>query len=159
MLKSAKLYNDKGMILMQKKIISVLLILTVLLSMVISFSSCGEKETEIQRYDVDTEVLRVGIMSDNQLQQEGSSEKYSDFLRKGLELFKEKDVDILVNAGDFTDQAIEEAYQNYKNIFDSVYGDDDELITSMIMGNHDYWLPMFVDCWEIPFKSKMRNRF
>lgn len=46
MLKSAKLYNDKGMILMQKKIISVLLILTVLLSMVISFSSCGEKDRD-----------------------------------------------------------------------------------------------------------------
>lgn len=159
MLKPAKLYNDKGMILMQKKIISVLLILTVLLSMVISFSSCGEKETEIQRYNVDTEVLKVGIMSDNQLQQEGSSEKYSDFLRKGLELFKEKDVDMLVNVGDFTDQATEEAYQNYKNIFDSVYSDGESPITSMIMGNHDYWLPMFVDCWEIPFKSKMRNRF
>ena len=96
---------------MQKKIISALLILTLLLSMVFSFSSCGEKETEIQRYDVDTEVLKVGIMSDNQLQQEGSSEKYSDYLRKGLELFKEKDVDILVNAGDFTDQATEEAYR------------------------------------------------
>lgn len=98
-------------------------------------------------------------MSDNQLQQEGSSEAYAEYLRKGLELFKEKDIDILVNAGDFTDQATEEAYQNYKKIFDSVYGENDRPITSMIMGNHDYWLPMFVDCWEIPFKSKMRNRF
>ena len=144
---------------MQKKSISILLVLSVIVTMLLSFSACGEKETEIQRYDVEADVLKIGIMSDNQLQQEGSSEKYSEFLRKGLELFKEKDVDVLVNVGDFTDQATEEAYQNYKNIFDSVYSDGESPITSMIMGNHDYWLPMFVDCWEIPVKSKMRNRF
>lgn len=144
---------------MQKKIVSAVLILTVLLGVMFSFSSCGEKEGGLQTYNFKADLLRVGIMSDNQLQQEGSSEAYAEYLRKGLEFFKEKDIDILVNAGDFTDQATEEAYQNYKKIFDSVYGENDRPITSMIMGNHDYWLPMFVDCWEIPFKSKMRNRF
>lgn len=144
---------------MQKKVISAMLIFAMLLGMAISFSFCGEEETEIQRYNVESEVLRIGIMSDNQLEPEGSAENYAEFLRKGLELFKEKDVDMLINVGDITNQATEEAYQNYKKIFESVYSENETPIKSMIMGNHDYWLPMFLDCWEIPFASKMRSRF
>lgn len=69
---------------MQKKIVSAVLILTVLLGVMFSFSSCGEKEGGLQTYNFKADLLRVGIMSDNQLQQEGSSEAYAEYLRKGL---------------------------------------------------------------------------
>lgn len=117
----------------------------------------SERSAEIQDYSLDNDVVKVGIVSDLQLAPEGGSAVYDESFEKALEFFKSSGVDMLINAGDFTDLGNAESYENYKRIYDGVYGGED-IISLNILGNHDYWLANFVDCWEIPFKGKMRGR-
>ncbi|MCC8016575.1 MAG: metallophosphoesterase [Clostridiales bacterium] len=111
------------------------------------------------RYNLDTDTLKIGILSDLQLEPKGESDKYDESFRKTLEFFKANDVQMIINIGDYTDTALKKSYENYQRIYQSVYGENSNIIPSFILGNHDYWLPNFVDCWEIPFKSKMISRF
>lgn len=102
-------------------------------------------------------VLRVGVISDLQTPGEGGTDNY----KKALELFKEKGVNVIINAGDITDVGRKSHYENHKAAFDSVYSEEDRanVELSYVLGNHDYWLPMFFDCFEIPFTYKMHSRF
>lgn len=118
---------------------------------------CSPEPTE-EEQTVDSKVLRVGIVSDSQLDEKGKSDVYDSYLKSSLELLKQKDIDMLIHAGDFTDMGIAEAYQNFQDIYESVYPAGSGPMKLFIMGNHDYWLTDFVKCWEIPFKGKMRRR-
>ena len=141
-----------------KKIVSVVLAAAVVSSLVLLSGCQSSKSAEIQTYTVDKSTLKIGILSDLQLAPEGGSDVYDQSFQSALEFFKSQNVDMLINVGDYTDVGNEESYKNYKRIYDSVYGGED-IISSYILGNHDYWLQNFVDCWEIPFKGKMRSRF
>lgn len=143
-----------------KKLVSMLLAASVAAGVCLSFTGCSPKaQGDTQVFTRSKETIRVGIISDLQLTAQGGSDTYDASFEKGLQFLKAKDVDMIINAGDYTDTALEEAYQNYKRIFDAVYPENERPITSYIMGNHDYWLPQLVDCWEIPFKGKMQKRF
>lgn len=115
---------------------------------------------EPRQIDTENGVLKVGILSDMQLTADGE-DKYSQHYKKALELFKAQNVNVIVNVGDFTDVLLKDAMENYKNLFDSVYSEEEraQIELSYILGNHDNWLPYFVDCWEIPFERKMEKRF
>lgn len=118
---------------------------------------CSPKPTQEEK-TVQTEVLRVGIISDTQLAEKGGSDAYDGYLKSALALLKEKDIHMLIHAGDYTDVGLADAYQNFKDLYESVYPAGSGPMKLFIMGNHDYWLSDFVKCWEIPFKGKMRRR-
>lgn len=141
-----------------KKIVSAVLAAAVVSSVAFLGGCQSSRSAEIQTYNVDKSTLKIGILSDLQLAPEGGSDVYDNSFKSALELFKSQDIDMIINIGDYTDVGNEESYENYKRIYDSVYGGED-IIGSYILGNHDYWLQNFVDCWEIPFKGKMRSRF
>ncbi len=124
-----------------------------------AFSGCSSPEpSEIETYSVEGDTLRVGIISDLQLEPEGGSDTYDNSYRKALEFLKSQDVDMMINAGDYTDTNTQEAADNVARILNEVYPESERPISLSIMGNHDYWLPYFVDCWEIPFTGKMQRR-
>lgn len=126
---------------------------------ILSFAGCSSpKPSEIENYTVEGDTLRVGIISDLQLEPEGGSDTYDNSYRKALEFLKAQDVDMMINAGDYTDTNTQEAADNVSRILNEVYPAGERPISLSIMGNHDYWLPYFVDCWEIPFKGKMQRR-
>lgn len=112
----------------------------------------------VENYTVDG-TLKIGILSDMQLAPKGGSDVYDNAYRKTLEFFKAQNVNMMINAGDYTDTATQEAVDNYAAILNDVYPAGERPVSLSILGNHDYWLPYFVDCWEIPFKSKMQKRY
>lgn len=118
---------------------------------------CSPKPIQEEK-TVDTQVLRVGIISDTQLAPKGGSDVYDSYLKGALELLKQKEIHMLIHAGDYTDVGLADAYQNFKDIYEGVYPGNSSPMKLFIMGNHDYWLSDFVKCWEIPFKGKMRHR-
>lgn len=126
---------------------------------IVALSGCSSPDpAEIENYTVEGDTLTVGILSDLQFAPEGGMPTYENAYRKALELLKAQDVDMILNVGDYTDTNTQEAADNVTRILNEVYPENERPISLSIMGNHDYWLPYFVDCWEIPFKSKMQNR-
>ena len=112
------------------------------------------------RLRTENDALRVGVISDLQLPDstDKTTHQYLSF-EKTLTMLKEKGMDVLVIAGDFTDVGTKKAWSTFKGIYDHVMGDDPQTVKVFIMGNHDYWLPVFVDCGEIPTPAKQQRRF
>lgn len=115
----------------------------------------AEKEIEHMAVETGDGTFKVGIMSDSQL---GQEEVFQTYLEGALNFFKAQGVNMILNVGDYTDTALKENYAGYSSAFDKIYGAD-KPITQSVMGNHDYWLPNFVDCWQIPFKGTLQRRF
>lgn len=135
-----------------KFLIAAVLITTVFTTSALSLSACSSlKETS---YTLDTDTIRVGIISDTQLT--ANYDGYAENFKKSLTYLKERGIDLLIFAGDYSDLGTKDASENAKKIYDEVF--EEKPLCLAVMGNHDYWLANFVDCWEIPFKSKMRNR-
>ena len=86
--------------------------------------------------------LRVGIISDTQ-SYPGSSDPGQKNLREALNQLKEKDVDVILYAGDVSDNGNAQVYREYQEIVADVFPDNatkPEFV--VIMGNHDYWNDM-----------------
>ncbi len=117
---------------------------------------------ETKEYTVNTgeNPLRVAVISDLQLPDSESktTHQYESF-EKTLTMLKNKGMDVLIIAGDFTDLGTKQAYGSYKEIYDRVMGNGEKPISLYVMGNHDYWLADFVKSWEIPTPAKMQKRF
>lgn len=139
-----------------KPILIVLLAIVVLIGGYSAYQSIPVSASKQETLTVDSPELTIGIMSDNQL---GQDEKFKGMLTDALEMFKEKDVNAIMNVGDYTDVGTKEFYDEYAKILNSVFPDQAKPIRMSIMGNHDYWLGMLTDVWEIPFKGKMQRRF
>ncbi len=122
----------------------------------------SQKTEPEKTYQVETknDTLRVGVISDLQLPDstDKTTHQYQSF-EKTLTMLKEKGMDVLVIDGDFTDVGTKKAWATFKEIYDRVMGDDKQPVKVFIMGNHDYWLPMFVDCGEIPTPATQQRRF
>lgn len=137
-----------------KKILVCALLPLMIASCTLTFSGCQSK-MQPQYYNLDTETLRVGIISDTQLTENYDS--YAQNLEKALTYLKNRGTDVLIFGGDYSDLGTQKAADRFKSVYDGVFGND-KPISVAVMGNHDYWLGNFFDCWEIPFKSKMRKR-
>ena len=74
-------------------------------------------------------------------------------------MLKRKGMDALIIGGDFTDAGTVKAWKSYKEIFDNAFSDTNKPIMLCVMGNHDYWLPTFWECGEIPTPAKQQRRF
>ncbi len=120
------------------------------------------KPEEMQTVNIATHregVLRVGIISDTQLPPSKSLEKdsdgkYKEHLKRALELLKTQNIDVLLHAGDIGDMCARYSYKTYKEVFDSVFSDENTRPYELyIMGNHDTW---FNTDWETtPAKQKL----
>lgn len=104
--------------------------------------------------------LRVGVISDLQLPDstDKTTHQYRSF-EQTLIMLKNKGMDVLVIGGDFTDLGTRKAWGAFKEIYHRVLGNGAQPIKLFIMGNHDYWLPPFAVCGEIPAPAKQQRRF
>ena len=102
---------------------------------------------EIKEYSIgDTKTLKIGVIGDTQLLSLSfKNVLYSQFtqnFKKSLEVLKEKKINVLIIDGDITNAGFPEAYDNYLQQFNSVFGNEKKEnipILNLIMGNHDYW--------------------
>lgn len=117
---------------------------------------------DYKTYDVDTNggPLRVGIISDLQLPDstDKTTHQYESF-EKTLTMLRNKGMDVLIIGGDQTNVGTKKAWSTYKEIYDNVMNGYDTPIPLYIMGNHDYWLPDFFSCFEIPTPATQQKRF
>lgn len=138
---------------MSKRIIAILIIIGIVSSMLLLNTSCNRDIADIEYHTVgDGMTLNVGIISDIHMPTDINGSDYTENLEATLNIFKQQGIDVLVIAGDFTDLATDYAYQQFVDIYDSVFGED-KPIASFVMGNHDYWLKFGA---TVP---KMRRRF
>ena len=68
----------------------------------------------------DTPILKAGIMSDTHVTADMSS---CSILKDALTLFKQHNVDLVINAGDIADIYDPAAYRNYRKTFNNVFAD------------------------------------
>lgn len=124
----------------------------------------NDTKFEQREYNVNTnsESLRVAVISDLQLPNSDSKDthQYESF-ESTLRSLKNKGMDVLIIAGDFTDTSTQDAWGTYKEIYDKVMNEtgDNEPVKLYIMGNHDYWLPNFFEQFEIPTPAKLQKRY
>ena len=84
---------------------------------------------------------KLGIISDLQLDIKNEDYRYkmySDNFYKSLKVLKNNNIDILIIAGDTTNNGKIENYLHFKEIFYSVYNNNKKPIIISIMGNNDY---------------------
>lgn len=117
-------------------------------------------ETETYAVETNGAPLKVAVISDLQLPdtRDNSTHQYKSF-ESTLTMLKNKGMDALIIGGDFTDCGTKKAWGTFKEIYDRVMADSTKPIPMYILGNHDYWLPDFIDCFEIPMPAKMQDRF
>ncbi len=122
-----------------KNSIKYILVTLMIVIMSVTLMACTVNEkTEIETYDIDGEVLRVGIISDSQLSPKGEEEIKYNNLKQSLTVLKNNDVDMILFAGDIGDLGKAPVYDLYNKAIDQVFGDQRPIIQT-IMSNHDYW--------------------
>ena len=90
-------------------------------------------------------VLRIGIMTDTHVTKRKAS---CNLLKEALTLFKQKNVDMVVNLGDISNIYEEPAYKNYRDTVKEVYGDTlpNEVF---VFANHDRMAREKESVWEV----------
>lgn len=143
-------------------IICVVVVLTVIGASLGVHFGYAKTTDEMKTYTVETnsQPLRVAVISDLQLpdSKEKDTHQYES-CEKTLTMLKNKGMDALIIAGDFTDLSSKKAWGTFKEIYDKVMGDDEKPIPLYIMGNHDYWLDYFISAKEIGTPAKLQKRF
>lgn len=100
------------------------------------FSPKSEKIKRIKINGGDS--IKIGIISDIQLNKKNINNQFADNLYSSLKVFKNNKIDILIIAGDITCNGQITNYLYFKSIFYSVYNDIKKPIIISIMGNNDY---------------------
>lgn len=117
---------------------------------------------DMESYTVETgdSPLRVAVISDLQLPNTNDKDthQYESF-ENTLTMLKNKGMDALIIGGDFTNVGTKNAWGTFKEIYDKVMADSTKPIPMYIMGNHDYWLPDFFECFEVGTPAKLQNRY
>ena len=94
--------------------------------------------SEIKKITInDGKSAKIGIISDFQLSV-NKSKYFQNNVYQALKYFKENNIDIILIAGDITNDGKPINYLLFKKIFYSVYNDNDQTIIFPLMGNHDY---------------------
>lgn len=129
-----------------KKIVIIAVSIVVVLAIALSiffwtFYNVGVKPSPLESINIGNgKTLKVGIISDTQLNpyNNDTHKNYYQNLLDALELLKEQNAEMIINAGDIGDMNSRRAYKTYNEAFETVYGDDAPK-TINIMGNHDTW--------------------
>lgn len=128
----------------------------------VHFGYAKTTDEEVKTYSVETngEPLKVAVISDLQLPDstDNTTHQYESF-EKTLTMLRDKGMDALIIGGDFTDVGTKKAWGTYKEIYEKVMADHNQPIPLYILGNHDYWLPDFISCFEIPTPATQQKRF
>jgi Icc-related predicted phosphoesterase len=99
--------------------------------------------SEIEKYTINTETLKIGIISDSQLIPRAEYswlEHFTDKFKKALLYFKESNIDVLIFAGDLGDECTDLSWNSWRQAFDEVYLNSNKTpILNVVMGNHDYY--------------------
>ena len=85
--------------------------------------------------------IKIGIISDSQLDKESKHDMVKHFpenLYNSLKVLKNNKIDVLIIAGDTTNNGQIKNYLYFKSIFYSVYNDIKKPIILSLMGNNDY---------------------
>lgn len=83
-------------------------------------------------------LLRVGIVSDAQAMPNNSLGIRN--FRKALSILQEKDIDLLMDAGDVSETGDSNTWKEYMQVFKDAYPNQEERPEYLItMGNHDYY--------------------
>lgn len=143
-----------------RKTITALAAVAVIVVSLLLFVACDNAKGVYEEYTIEgKDSLTVGILSDAQLTDD-IDDKYSKAVISALTTLKARDVDSIIYAGDVGDTMTTGVQKNWKAIYSKVFPDGSKQpIKNFIMGNHDYWLPNFFECWDIPDNNKLRNRF
>lgn len=120
----------------------------------------SDKSFKQEEYTLDSSSLRVAVISDLQLPNstDKNTHQYKSF-KSTLTSLRDRGMDALIIDGDFTDVGTRNAWGTYKEIYDEVMKDEKDPIKLFVLGNHDYWLPYFNECFEIPSPAKQQKRF
>lgn len=147
---------------MKKSIIIILcifLIIVLVTASIFTIKCIDKKHGDVETYTVgDGNSLKVGVFSDSQLPKDGNDSRWTYRVEQTLKVLKEKDIDVLIMAGDFTDLSTTKSWASFKKAFDNVFGEDKPIL-SYVMGNHDYWVPDFFESFDVPIPAAMQNRF
>ena len=84
---------------------------------------------------------KIGIISDFQLKKNYTNitfKYYSDNIYRALKVFKKINIDIIIIAGDITNDGKVENYLYFKEIYYSIFENNKKPILISLMGNHDY---------------------
>lgn len=147
---------------MKRKIALILSILMITCFCIGALAACSPTgDVKVENYTVGNgKSLKVGIISDTQLNGNGIKDKYYYNYLSALTTLKNENVDTIMFAGDISDVMTKEMPKPAAEAWSTVFGGMDQgPIRNYIMGNHDYWLPAFFDCWDIPDTGKMQKRF
>ena len=87
----------------------------------------------------DGKSAKIGIISDFQLDVTKNYKDYENNVYQALKNFKDNNIDIIIMAGDITNNGKDINYSLFKQILNSVYNPNDEPIILPLMGNHDYF--------------------
>ena len=104
-----------------------------------SFSPYAPNLTEIKVGDGKS--AKIGIISDFQLKKyykNISFKFYSDNVYRALKVFKKRNIDIIIIAGDITNDGEAINYIYFKEIYYSIFENNKRPYLISIMGNHDY---------------------
>ena len=127
-----------------------LLIYIILINLIYYFSfKIFKKELEFTPFSSeitkikikDGKFAKIGIISDFQLDRENNNivyQYYSDNVYQALKIFKKNNIDILLIAGDITNNGHIINYLHFKKIFYSVYNNYKKPTIISVMGNNDY---------------------
>lgn len=147
---------------MKKKIALLLSLILVICICVTALAACSPTgDVKVENFTVGNgESLKVGIISDSQLNGSGTKDKYYYNYLSALKTLKDENVDTIMFAGDISDVMTKEMPKPAADAWTEVFGGLNKgPIRNYIMGNHDYWLPAFFECWDIPDAGKMQKRF
>ena len=130
---------------------------------------------KIKSYTIgDGKTLKIGILSDSHINLSKKKEKnYSNNLLKAFKTLKENNINVIIFAGDITENGKKEEYKEFKKIYNSIYSSEENKkekpILNLIMGNHEYYsfpyIPSllqkrFTDILkEKPFSHKIINGY
>ena len=116
-------------------------IFQLILSFILSLITIYIYQIFIKEKEIKFEKLRIGIISDSQIDPDDKSRDiYIENLKMSLETLKKQNLDILIVAGDFVNKCSRKAFLLWKEIYNSIFPNEKKPIFLGILGNHDYYI-------------------
>ena len=116
-------------------------IIQLILSFILSLITIYIYQIFIKEKEIKFEKLRIGIISDSQIDPDDKSRDiYIENLKMSLETLKKQNLDILIVAGDFVNKCSRKAFLLWKEIYNSIFPNEKKQIFLGILGNHDYYI-------------------
>ena len=101
-----------------------------------------DQNEKIMNYTINKEFIKIGIISDFQLEDFPSD--YERNINITLKRLKNKNVDVIIMAGDIVNNGYEAEYETFKRLLNSVYTDEKaKPLIFEIMGNHEYYVTKY----------------